>query len=171
MAQKSSIDLLAELDAEFGKKPKGKKALEKSLEGKGITQRSSTGTFSEIAAAANAVSASWKNQPGWRAVRRLTYIVAEFCDHCSGRVDYIGNVFTVFENKRLRSTISAPELVTHDEFGFELPHMIEEHIHNVPYCASCLRLSRRIEDYLAAVFINGVPKQLDLTFNSEKTPT
>lgn len=167
---KSLIDLL---DEEFGKKPKVKKLqsdkeIVKALN-KEYHQRNYTGTVSDILAESNAIASSWKNQPGWKPVHRTTWIITECCDNCLSKVSYVGNTFTVFENKRLRSKIQAPELITHDELGFELPQLVDEAEHTVPLCAACLRLSKRVEDHIAAALINGVPKQVPLIFSGEKT--
>lgn len=158
-------DLIAELDAEFGKEARKKQ----KIDGKTTVQgRNSTGTFSDVAAASNAVSRSWKNQPGWKAKHRLTYIIKEHCRACPSTVEYIGNVFTVFENKRLHSRTKSAEIITHDEYGKELPHYIEEHDVDVDYCVSCLRLSTKIDDLVAAALINGYPTQLAMKFSAER---
>jgi hypothetical protein len=160
--------LLAELDAEFGKKAKPKKGDSVRELNKTFNQRNSTGGFNDVAQAANAMSRSWSQIPGYRAVRRITWIINEHCDNCINCVSYVGNTFVEFHNRRLKATVQSAEAVTHDEHGQELPVAVEESHHSVALCAACLRLSRRVEDHLMAALINGVPKQTDLSFQIVK---
>lgn len=159
--------LLADFDNEFGKKakPKGKSTGEQLRAlNRLYHQRNETGGFSDIAVAANAISASWAQVPGYKPTRRITWIINEHCLNCPGSVSYIGNTFTEFYNRRLRARVQSAEAVTHDLLGNELPVEIEEAHHDVEYCAACLRLSRRVEDHLNTALINGVPKQVPLHF-------
>lgn len=160
--------LLAELDAEFGKKPKGAKKDSVRELNRTFNQRNSTGGFNDLAQAANAMSRSWAQIPGYRATRRITWIINEHCDNCISTVSYVGNTFVEFYNRRLKATVQSAEAITHDERGQELPVAIEESHHSVELCAACLRLSRRVEDHLMAALINGHPKQTGLSFQIVK---
>lgn len=144
----STKDLLAELDAEFGKKPKKAKV---DATKQTVTDRNSTGTLSDVIAEANATSRSWAEVPGFEAVRRVTRVHHQACRCCGVVVSYIANVFTEFESKRLRAKVQAPEAVFHDSLGFEIPHEVEEFSHHTEQCAACIRLSRKVDDLLEVV--------------------
>lgn len=170
-------DLLAELDAEFGKEAqkKAKAAAKVKTRGEQLRelnrtfhQRHSTGGFSDVAQDANLYSRNWSQVPGYRPLRRVTWLIDEYCDNCHGTISYVGNVFTEYFNRKLRAKVFTPEAVTHDENGKELPHELEQAYHTVPFCAACLRLSRRVEDHLNTALINGVPKQNHLQFQIVK---
>lgn len=142
---KKALDLLSELDAEFGKK---KKDVKTAI----VTQRNDTGNaLAALIAASNLTARSWAQVPGWRATRRITFTISQKCKCCLGEVKFVGNEFTEFENQRLRAKVKAAELVLYDELGFELPRTIEHHTHEVDQCVSCLTLSRKVEDLVDAV--------------------
>lgn len=159
----STKNLLAELDAEFGKAAQKKAKRDAKAIAVATVHGSNTTVWTE-GAVANAVAGSLRNQPGWKPTARVTHVMHEHCDFCAGSVSYIGNQFTLFENKRLKAKLHEPELITHDDLGFELQHIVEEHIVNVPHCAKCLRLSRNVSDLVAACFIANREVQLELSF-------
>lgn len=153
-------DLLAELDAEFGKKPK-KQKVDPSKQT--LLQRNSTGTISDLIADSNETAKAWQDTPGFEPVKRVTFIVNQTCSCCLSRVSYIGNEFTEFYNTRLKARVKAAEPVFVDSLGFDLPREVEEYETQVGQCASCVRLSRNTEDLLALVnFELGRPIQLSL---------
>lgn len=152
--------LLAELDAEFGKQKKTKgKAVDKNSIVKSLNkefhQRNATGGLSDLLAASNKTAKSWAQVPGFRATRRITYVVHQHCCTCSHSVSYVGNIFTEFESKRLRAKVKSPELILVDEFGFDLPHTVEETHMDIPECVQCLQLSRRAEDLAAQLILSA----------------
>jgi hypothetical protein len=151
-------DLLAELDAEFGKKPKQKVDLRTQT----ITQRNSTGTLSDVIAEANSYAQSWSETPGFEAIRRVTYVQHQRCRCCGRTVSYIGNEFTEFHSLRLKATVKAAEPVFHDSLGFELPHIIEEHDMQVEQCFACIQLSRKVEDLVVQVNFDLSPNGYQL---------
>lgn len=175
MTPEQKAKLLAEFDAEFGKKAKPKVGKTKGEILRELNrtfhQRNETGGFNDIAQMANAVSRSWSQVPGYRAVRRITWIINEHCDNCVNCVSYVGNTFVEFYNRRLRARVQSAEAVTHDEAGNPLPIELEEHHHTIEHCAACLRLSRKVEDHLAIALLNGVPKQTPLQFQIVKEET
>ena len=166
---KSNDDLLKELDAEFGKaaRKKPKELTDADIRkqrNRAFHQRiDGASTVEALQQYANANARSWLEVPGFRATRRITNVQHEHCLCCGGSVSYIGNEFVEFFSKRLRASVQAAELITHDENGIELPRDVEEWHHDVQQCVACLRLSRRIEDCLVSLNVkNGSAVQLEI---------
>ena len=164
MSDTQSKDLLAELDAEFGKaarpkrKPNGFKDANKTFH-----QRIDVGGFEDDVAYANAIAKGWHTVPGFHAVATVHRVHSQSCRTCGHSIDYIANEFTRFENKRMHITVDAAQMGYLDHLGFELPQFVETHYNEVETCASCLRLSRNageLAEILTAV--NGVPTQRNL---------
>lgn len=156
--------LLAELDAEFGKKPKAKaRADGAKIAGTSTTQRNSTGGLSDFLQDSNAIARGFVGKAGWEPVARVTYIIHEKCRCCDGSVSYVGNEFTRFRNERQRAYVLSPELVMHDSLGFELEFTTDEWSHEVDRCARCLKA-----DKLATALAEELdrPRTLLLNFGS-----
>ena len=164
-------DLLAELDAEFGKAArKGSAANGKALppaKHKALNavyhQRNATGDFRDEVSLANTLTKSWKEVPGFQPVATIHRIHHQHCRTCWSKVSYIANEFTRFHSVRLHATVDAPEVGHVDEFGLPLPQLTEHHYVDVELCADCLSLSPRVDDLLEAIpFITGHPTQRKL---------
>lgn len=156
-------NLLAELDADFGKKARAARADTHKELNKTFHQRTNTGDYRDEVAYANAASRSWKDEPGWRPVATVHRVHHQHCRTCLQDISYIANEFTRFRNARLRSQVDAPETGHVDDLGFPLPQVVTEHSNEVEYCAACLRLSRRVDDLAdAIVALTGRPLQQPL---------
>lgn len=172
MSDKSTSSLLAELDAEFGKKPKKRLTVGQAAErikNTTIFDRSATGTVSDLVAEANAYVRSWREVPGFEATRRVTFLHNQRCRCCGLVTSYVANEFTEFENKRLKAKVKAPELVFEDSLGFVLPHEVDEYSFEVEQGACCIRLSRRVEDLVAMCDLIAERRELQLNL-WEHTP-
>ena len=176
--EKASDNLLAELMSEFGKKPKGKASTssapkEKTARdlNKEFHQRiSGSNTQTALQLFANTVSKSWSEVPGFSPVARIIHIQIERCRCCSGIVKIIGNEFTRFESSRLRAKVDSPELLLVDEFGFELPRILEEWPHEVDMCAQCLRVDSLVNELLSAGLMQDKPAVRQLNLFSKLEP-
>jgi hypothetical protein len=148
----STSSLLAELDAEFGKKPKKRLSTAQAadrIKNTTIFDRSATGTVSDLIAEANAYVRSWREVPGYEAIRRVTRIHNQKCRCCNLVTSYVANEFTEFESKRLKAKVQSAEAVFEDSLGFPIPHEVDEYSFEVEQGACCIRLSRKAEDLIA----------------------
>lgn len=173
MPSQAVMDLVKQLEAEFGK-PKRTKASytpeqKKSKEDADV-RKSRNKAFHEALvppdpyAGANAIASSLQNQPGWKAVARLTAVQHQYCRICNSHTEFVAQEFILYQNKRLRASIQSPELITHQPDGTPLPYRVEEYHHEVDACASCLRLSRSVDDLLAIAAVRNMPCQQPLAF-------
>jgi hypothetical protein len=165
----SSKDLLAALDAEFGKaarkgtngraKPEvGHKALNRVYH-----QRSDTGDYRDEVAYANAAARDWASEPGWQPVATVHRVHHQHCRACIGTVSYIANEFTRMRNDRLRLRLDVAQLHTQDELGIPLPAVVEQHHVYVELCAACLMLVQRVNELAECVAaVTGKPMQRSL---------
>lgn len=166
-SNKELLSIIADLEAEFSKPTKAKRVAKREPTDADIRKARNKAFHDSLVppdplAGASAIARSLTNQPGWIAVARIAYIVQEHCRFCASSVEYIGNEFVLFENKRLRARQFSAELLTHDQHGEPLAWRTETTLHEVDYCAKCLRLSSKVDDLLAACEINGNAQQLDL---------
>lgn len=156
-------NLLAELDAEFGKKPKAPKRgapsastsdkLRALYSAKAQLERTE---FTNIAEwemhrqmlEANELAKQLDWQPAWVPVARLTYIVRQHCMSCGDEVEFIGGEYIRFTSTRAKATITRRAEVCPDlfHFGFKgepLPDLVDEIYQQVPRCPGCIKLEQK----------------------------
>lgn len=165
LTQEQIAKLAADLEAEFTKPKKAAKPKEPTDTD---VRKERNKAFHEKLVArdplegSSAIAKSWQQRPGWVATKRVAHVHLQFCRFCNSKVEFVGNELVVFENKRLRAQVQSAELVTHDKYGRELEILIEEHVQEVDFCVSCLRLAHKVSDLLAICEINGSHYQLPL---------
>lgn len=156
-------DLLAELDAEFGKKPRERQrgtraqqkddaALKALSSARGQLTRMDFDTFDEFEAyremlIANEISKNMDWRPSWIPEARVTHCTRQHCDTCGNNVDFIGGEFIRFRSKRERAIILRRMEVVSDlwHYGYggkPLPDLVERHYQVVHRCPGCIEVEQ-----------------------------
>lgn len=156
-------DFLAELDAEFGKKPRERQrgtraqakdsaALRALSNARGQLTRMDFDTFEEFEAyremlIANEISKSIDWRPSWIPEARVTHCIRQHCDTCGNNTDFIGGEFIRFRSKRERAIILRRMEVVSDlwHYGYggkPLPDLIEYHYQVTHRCPGCIEVER-----------------------------
>jgi hypothetical protein len=167
-SEKETLNLLAELDAEFGKKPKDRKGgggarspRDFASDAKSQLERAQFTSFSDwelhlqmLEANAYAKQIDWR--PSWIPEARLTYVIQQHCDCCGDNVKFIGGEYIRFRSKRDRATIIrraevVPNLWHYGWDGEPLPDLIDEMYQTVPRCPGCIEVERRAVEIWEAV--------------------
>jgi hypothetical protein len=197
-ADKEAVDLLAELDAEFGKKPKP--ARKQHAIGAGSKDRSD-GKQRLLSAKEQIEMFQFKDISDWRAYReqleaneiaqqlavdplwlpdaRLTYIVEQTCACCNRKVEYVAGDYVRFRSPRQRAVIIRRAEVCTDLAHFgkmqldgsiePLPDLVDTIRQSVPRCAVCIRDERQVEEMWWKATINGkATADLPLEINIEE---
>lgn len=154
-------DLLASLDAEFGKKPREKKERSKEYfnQAKGISFAKSQLEYMQFGGdkdlsefeQANVLAKKMSIKRDWVPTERLTYVVTQHCDCCGRKVEFLGSEYVRFRSEERRATITRRAEVCTDLFLFkrdapELPDLIEYITETVKRCPSCIRDEKQVSD-------------------------
>ena len=152
-------DLLAELDAEFGKKPRERqRSRGAQVKDEDVVKRLSSAefqltrmdfdSFEEWEAyremlIANQLSKNMDWRPSWIPECRITHVVRQHCETCGNNVDFIGGEFIRFKSKRERAVITRRAEVVSDlwHYGYggkPLEDVIEYHYQVVHRCPGCI---------------------------------
>lgn len=155
-------DLLAELDADFGKKAKVREAAHKGLNR--AFHEANPQTRLNGGKGPEDISASWI------PIARVTHVTTQHCECCGDKVSFIGGEFIRFKSTRQRADILRRSEVCTDLFHFgatdlELEDRIETHTQLVHRCAGCIQVEKQaLEIWDAAVKLTAPPepKQTEL---------
>ena len=172
--------LLAELDAEFGKKPKGKR-LTFGTKDKGTTKAWGDTTAAQLARMSFTNQADWFTyremmeaneqskrmnwSPTWQPEARLIFVTIQHCRSCSRSVEFIGGEYVRFRSERQRATITRRAEVCSDIFHFnrEIPELVEEIHQEVGRCPECLRDEQRIDEIWNQIIEQNPQLELDIS--------
>lgn len=152
---KETLDFLAEIGSEFGKKkePKGKPQPKRSMYARGQVASLGDSTSQMIAdSIAIAKRMDWRG-PNWTPVARITWVVNQQCRCCGHTVRFIQGEYVRFNSQRERATIIRRAEVCSDlihfafgEVGKDLPDLIEEQVQTVARCVQCISEERQVEE-------------------------
>jgi len=157
MTDKSTKDLLAELDAEFGKQPRQARAKTDMYSAKAQLERMQFTNYYDweqhklqIEANEYAAAADWR--PSWIPEARLTYCIRQYCETCGGRSDFIGGEYIRFRSKQSRATIVRRAEVCTDLWhrglsdGDPLPDLVDHFTQHVARCPGCIMVEQQALD-------------------------
>jgi hypothetical protein len=189
---KETQDLLAELDAEFGKSAKRGKGADKrsyfnQAKHQGVqttekppgnareqVERLQFPNFSDWQAhiemrAANEWAAGMDWRPSWIPDARITYVVVQRCDCCADSVSFIGGEYVRFQSKRIRGSIIRRAEVCTDLFHYALQgsnpleDIIEELHQSVARCPGCIRVEQKALELWDAMVQKQPQQEMELT--------
>lgn len=167
MAEKQAVDVdlmafMADLDATFGKKSKGKKQpsdneiardRNKSFHENNPQLERAGGKAPELDQSGN-----------WKPIARVTYVIRQTCMCCNSTVEFIGGEYIQWQSKKQHATVlqgaeKSPNLFLYnEEDGEPLPDLIDEFNQMVSRCPGCIAVERQaLEIWYAAQ-----KKQLEL---------
>ena len=139
--------LFMELDAEFGKKPKGLAV--RTVKAKNAELKPQV--MSE-GAQANKLAMLLGENTIWKPVARIAHIVTQHCKCCGGETELIGNSLIRFEHKlrKHKWDVSVPpshafamlpqEVQAHDMYIDECPTCVRYNMHSMPVEAENVQL-------------------------------
>jgi hypothetical protein len=165
-ADQEVLDLLADLDSQFGKKKKDKdtvQARNTAFHQKNPQLDQAVGKAPELDQSGN-----------WQAKAKVTYVIRQRCLCCNTVVEFIGGEYIMWESKRqhariLRQAGHSASIFLYDEIGEPLPDLIDEIDQQVSRCAGCIAVERQAEEIWGAVLkkqqqeISQQPLDFDLS--------
>jgi len=161
-ADKEIDQLLSSLDAEFGKKPKEKRALGAASKDKGALDalssargqltRMDSESFSEWELRremllANEISKHMDLKPSWIPEAKVIFCIRQHCETCGNTVEFIGGEFIRFRSKRERAVITRRAEVCTDlwHYGYAgrpLPEQVDHYYQVVNRCPGCIKVEQ-----------------------------
>lgn len=153
-----ALDLLASIDAEFGKKKKEKKGIAPADGGRLVrfkgrmVEQIAKGSYrndssDDPAVGANEIAHSVAFLVEWRAEARETWVKTQICECCNSTTRFIAGEYVRFRNAKSHATIQRRSEIWTDlwHFGVELPRTVVKHTETVQTCPDCMELEDRVE--------------------------
>ena len=175
----SEVDkLLADLDAEFGKKPRAKKP-QPSTPTKDLKSWASSAA-AQLARTRFSGQAEWRQfaemmeaneqskrmdwSPIWTPEARVTFITVQHCKCCCRSVEFIGGEYVRFKSSRQQATITRRAEVCTDLWHYrrDLPDLIEELHQEVGRCPQCIKDEKQIDEIWDSIIEKEQQLELDL---------
>lgn len=149
----SALDLLAELDAEFGKKKKEKKTafLKETTKKLSRSQflNNADWRMAQLAQEANETAKRLAQfEQLWKPEAKETWLMRQHCSCCGGYVDYIAGEYVRFRNNHAHCIMKQRAAVHPDLFHLDKT-IPEEYMHleqEVLRCAKCLREEQQVSE-------------------------
>lgn len=157
-------DLIASLDASFGKQARAGRSRSTRAEKKDATAlqqlASARGQLTRMDMSAeafethremllaNELSKTMDLMPSWIPDARITYCIRQHCDTCGNNVDFIGGEYVRFQSRRQRATIIrraevCSDLMHYGFAGIELEDIVEKHYQTVARCPGCIEVEEQ----------------------------
>lgn len=166
-----TMDFLAELNADFGKKKKGAlepahKALNRSWHQANAPLAKSSGKSPE--------KLNPEDSLAWQPIANVTHVVIQECACCSDVTEFIGGEYVKFKSTRpfggeiLRSSAHCPNLFLVHEILNPLEDIIEWHYQKVARCSGCIRVDQAAQAVIWDQKLEEERKQIaqrELDFN------
>jgi len=161
-SDKEALDLLASLDAEFGKKPKGERgkgrasSVNKAPPGSSAKDQVDRLNYDDFESwerhremlLANEYSKALDWRPSWIPEARLTYVIRQHCATCGNCVSFIGGEYVRFRSKRDRAVITrraevCSNLIHYGWGGVQLEDLVDEIDQDVERCPGCIKVEQK----------------------------
>ena len=143
--------MLADLNREFGKKPRGKR---EPTDNEVARERNKAFHDKNPVLGSAAMGAARPNpedSQAWRPVARVTHVVKQCCDTCLNTTQHIGGEFIRFRSvlqfggEILRRAENCPNLFLYVSIEEPLEDVIEHHYQTVARCPGCIEVERQAE--------------------------
>ena len=155
-ADKELADFMAELDAEFGKKKKGKSDNDIARERNKAFHAGNPQISLSSGKAPERLNP--EESEHWRPVARVTHVVRQGCRCCGGFSDFIGGEYVKFVSvmqyggEILRRTEHCSSLFLYHSIEEPLEDIIEWHSQDVARCPGCIQVEQQaVEIWEAAL--------------------
>lgn len=138
-------DLMASLDADFGKKKKDHKAANRQFHQQNPSISKSAGKAPE--------RLNPEDSAAWKPVARVTHVVRQFCRTCNDQVEFIGGEFVKYQSVReptahvQRRVENAPNVWWFDD---EVEDIVEQHVQEVARCVGCIKVEQQAIEIVTA---------------------
>lgn len=155
-------NLLAEIDAEFGKKKKepGQKKVRGSANVDKITGSVTDSLTREVFANitdwrlsqlmhdSNRTAKDADYGSNWQAEARITWMTRQHCFTCGDYTDFISGEYVRFRNTRQHATVTRRTEACTDlwHFGTDLPEEYVDQEQDVQRCVGCIKVERMAEE-------------------------
>ncbi len=142
-----TLDLLAELDRDFGKKKGSPEAAHKAL------NKQWHAANQPLQAGKGKVPERMRpeDSTAWLPIARVTHVVIQECACCSETCEFIGGEFVKFRSTRayggeiLRRSENCANLFLIHELEHPLEDLIEWHYQKVARCPGCVRVDQQAQ--------------------------